>query len=107
MKIGAALLIHGWGKDMSLSRDGVVLVASFKARIAYNPPRMGMVDPLDGSVEQFNAVIIACVEDFGGVEPQKFDLITIGTKIYTVQRCHASGADEDEVLRIIVRGGQV
>lgn len=105
MKLGAAVLVKGWGTKMSLSRDGVTL-ATFKGRAVYNDTESQALDALDGSVSQYNIMIIACVEDFRGVVPRKFDNITIGADLYTVQRSRAVGADEPELFRIHVRGGQ-
>jgi hypothetical protein len=103
MKIGAAALIKTWGKTMSLSRNGTTLVETFKGKFFYHRP---FEAPLDQSVDQFLVIIIACVDDFGGVFPLKFDSIYVGSDLYTVQLCHVAGADEDELYRIHVRGGQ-
>lgn len=106
MKIGAGALVKQWGRAMSLSRDGEVLVDSFKGRkVELRPEDV----PLDGSIDQHNFIIIGSVDEFNDVVPQKFDVVTqlsSGTE-YTVQRSHEAGADEDELYKMHVRGGIV
>lgn len=108
MKIGAASLVRAWGIEMSLSRDGSVLVSSFKGRLLYNAPSIADTDTLDGSLGQFNLMVIAPFEDFAGVVPRKFDEITATAdgQLYTVQWCRPAGADEYELYKMLVRGGQ-
>lgn len=107
MKIGAAKLIHAWGRDMTLSRGGVPLV-NFKGRLYNNRPE---TDMLDSSVDQHLFRVIAVYDDFAGspaVVPQKFDVILDVAKgnSYTVQQAFTAGADVDEVIRMVVKGGQ-
>lgn len=107
MKVGAALMIRQWGRDMLLSRGGVVLV-SFKGR-KYEPRAHEVASfALDNSFDQEVIFIVVAFEDLNGVVPQKFDVITfVGTGVeYTVQRGHTAGADEDEIVRILLKGGR-
>lgn len=101
MKIGAAALVQAWGRTMSYYRDGVKLF-DFKGRRAEIRPE---AEQLDYSVDQLNFNIIAAVEDFGDVRPQKFDVVLWDGQNYVVQKGHAAGADEDELIKMHVRGG--
>lgn len=108
MNIGAASLIHAWGRDMRLERDGIVL-ATFKGRFYTNRPE---TEQLDYSVDQNLYRIIAATEDFVGspdIFPQKFDVIVDVARglEYVVQQARSAGAETDEVFRILVKGGQV
>lgn len=105
MKIGAAGLIHAWGRDMTLSRNGTV-IASFKGRKYQVRAHDIDAQVLDYSVDQTIFFVVAAYEDLGGVTPLKFDVLTFGGVEYTVQKSHDAGADEDEVIRILVKGGQ-
>lgn len=108
MLIGAAALIRAWGRPMTLSRQGVVLV-SFLGRKYEVTQHNSHAHILDYSVEQEIMFVVVAAEDLLGVEPQKFDVITFesnGTQ-YTVQRGHTAGAEVDEVVRILIKGGQV
>lgn len=112
MKIGAAWMIRAWGRDMTLLRDFVPLV-SFKGK-KYEPrAHQTQTFELDYSLDQEQFFIVVAFEDLAGVIPQKFDVIRMDTKVgtgasieYAVERGHEAGADEDEVYRILVRGGQ-
>lgn len=103
MKIGAATLIREWGRPMSLKRDGVIMVDFLGRRYEYS--RLRETEPLDYSVDQDLFNIIAAYEDLLGVDPQKFDVILFNGHEYTVQHSHAAGADENEVIRMLVKGG--
>lgn len=107
MKIGAAVLIHKWGRPMQLIRDGFLLV-DFKGRFYNNRPE---VDDLQYSVEQQLFRIIAVADDFAGspaMFPQKFDVVKDVRRglDYTVQYAYGAGAESDEVFRMVVKGGQ-
>ena len=103
MKIGAENLVLKWGRPMQLKRDGVVLL-SFKGRLAEVRPGS---EEYDQSVDQHNYKIIGGVSEFGTVRPQKFDVVVYDGQEYTVQRSHVAGADEDELIKMMVRGGLV
>lgn len=107
MKIGAASMVRAWGRDMTLSRDGGV-IASFKGRKAEARAHEVEAFVLDYSVDQEVFFIIVAVEDLYGVVPQKFDVITFVSNQaeYTVQRSHTAGADEDELVKMFVKGGR-
>lgn len=104
MKIGAANLVLAWGRPMQFWRAGAKLF-DFKGRRAeYRPDR----DELEYSLEQHNYVIIGVTEQFGGVIPVKFDwVIDDRGERFTVLRGRVAGADEDELVKMLVRGGQV
>jgi hypothetical protein len=103
MKIGAEVLVRGWGRSMTLSRAGTVLF-SFKGRRANIRPE---AEDFDQSVDQLNFRIIAMWEDFGGVMPLKFDVVTDERgEEFTVQSAKLAGADVDELIKMVVRGGQ-
>jgi hypothetical protein len=104
MKIGAGAIVRQWGRRMSLTRGGVVLIAEFKGRRAELRPGS---EELENSVDQLNFVIIADAEEFGAIRPQKFDVITKLDTLekFTVQVGRATGADEDELIKMVVRGG--
>lgn len=103
MKIGAGGLVKEWGRDMTLSRNGVVIV-SFKGRRANIRPE---AEDLDQSVDQLNFRIIGSWDEFNNIMPQKFDVVTDerGDR-FTVQSAKTAGADEDELVKMVVRGGQ-
>lgn len=111
MKIGAAWMIRAWGREMTLLRDGVPLV-SFKGKKYEVRAHEAQVFQLDYSVDQEIIFVVVAFEDMNGVIPQKMDRIRFDTKPgmgaaieYTVQRSHEAGADEDEVYRILLKGG--
>ena len=112
MKIGAASLIRAWGRPMTLLRAGVPLV-SFMGRKAEVRAHEVQEFILDMSLDQEVFVVLAAFEDFQGIEPIKFDVIRFDAKSgtgaqnqYTIQRAHEAGADEDEIWKFIVKGGQ-
>jgi len=96
---------------MTFWRDGVQLF-SFKGRLVEDRPA---AEELDYSVDQHNQRIIAAATDFVAgspplpVRPRKFDVvkITASGDVFTVQRGHVAGADEDELIKMQVRGGMV
>lgn len=111
MKIGAAALIRAWGRDMTLLRNGVELV-SFKGRKYELRAHNSQQFELDYSMDQEMMFVIIPFEDLKGVVPQRLDVIRFDTKPgtgaaieYTVQRGHDAGADEDEVCRLLLKGG--
>lgn len=109
MKIGAATLVKGWGSKLTLKRNGVTLV-TFTGRLL--DPRGSRAEPefleFDGSTTQELLLVIGCSEDFGSVRPQKFDVVTNVTtgEEYTVQRSRSSGADQNELVKMLVMGGR-
>lgn len=108
MRIGAAALLEAWGTPMALKRAGVTLIPSFKGRFYNNRPEAA---ELEYSVDQQLFRIITSYDNFAGsptLFPQKFDVITdLRRNIeYTVQYAFDAGAEEPEVVRIIVKGGQ-
>lgn len=109
MKVGAEALVRQWGRDMTFWRDGVEMFG-FKGRLVETRPTE---DQFDYSVDQHNFRIIGCFSDFvfgspvQPVVPRKFDVIQYRGESYTVQRSHIAGADEDELIKMEVRGGVV
>lgn len=106
MKIGVASYIRLWGRPMALKRDGVVMVDFIGRR--YEAVRERFQEPsLDYSVDQDLFAVLVAYEDLLGIEPQKFDIILFDGEEFTVQRSRTAGADENEVVRIVVKGGLV
>lgn len=101
MKIGAETLVLGWGRSMTLVRDGVELLTFKGRRVEMRPDERA----LDYSVDQEIFKIYAAASEWGAVRPQKFDVIRWDGKEYTVQVGHAAGADEDELIKMRVQGG--
>lgn len=104
IKIGAAKLIRKWGRDTTLSRDGMLL-ATFKAcRSEVKPDER----PLVNSLEEEVFVLIASADDLvdAGM-PKRFDRIVWDGNEYTVQHAHGAGAQANEVIRMQVQGDVV
>lgn len=102
--VGAAALINAWGRNMQFRRDGVVLF-TFKGRRAETRPNES---ELIESVDQHNFKIIALATAFGNIIPRKFDVVIDERgEEYTVQRGHTAGADVDELVHMLVKGGNV
>lgn len=108
MNIGAAALIKSWGRDFTLSRDGFVLIPSFKCRRYNNRPETA---ELDYSVDQELYRFITLWDYFAGspqLFPQKFDKLydQLFGKTYTIQSAFEAGTAIPEVVRIVAIGGQ-
>lgn len=104
MKIGAASLIRAWGRPMTLKRDGVVFLDFIGKRFEFSAGDAA-AESLDYSADQEVFNIIVAYEDLLGIVPQKFDVIVYNGNEYTVQRSRTNGADEEEVTRMLVKGG--
>jgi hypothetical protein len=104
MKIGAGTFVKNWGTSMTLIRDGVTLVSNFKGRKVFKDLTPDYHE-LNGSVEQETFLIIGAAEDFGTTVPRKFDRITVGSDTFTVQSMRSAGADEPELYKMFVIGG--
>lgn len=102
MKLGVAKLVRTWGTQMTLARNGVDLF-TFVGRLSNRRPR---TEDLVNDYDEQNFLVIMCAED-AAVRPQKYDVIRIEkTKDeYTVQYMTPAGADEEELLKLAVRGG--
>lgn len=103
MIIGAGALVRAWGRDMVFKRDGNVLL-HFKGRLAEFRP---FEEPIMESVDQNKYIVIAVAADFGSIRPHKYDIIIYEDEEYTVHRGHTAGAEEVELLKMIVFGGIV
>lgn len=111
MKIGAGDLVKAWGQKMNLKRNGSTIINQFYGRLV--DPRGSQMEAelweFDNSVSQEFLVLIAAADEFGTVRPQKFDVVTLvgSGREYTVQRARTAGADEEELVKMLVAGGRV
>lgn len=102
--VGAAALINAWGRTMQFKRAGVLLFTFKGRRAETRPTELELME----SVDQHLFKIMGLATAFGNITPRKFDIIIdeYGDE-YTVQRGRRAGADVDELVHMIVKGGIV
>lgn len=103
MKIGADRLVIAWGRTARFYREGV-LGATVKARKVRSRPSENQVV---ASYSENEFTFIVAVSQMGAFRPHKYDTIEYEGDTYSVQQSITTGADEDELIRVLASGGIV